>query len=130
MSSEMVLVIVGAAIVVVLLVIAAFALMTRRATSGPKPVPESEKWVAEAKIEAGERPSALVSEEMEELARAKLVAYPDLARAKLDFAAATDGSLEIWVDEIHYHSVDEVPDDRLRRAIQAAVQEWNARKGG
>jgi hypothetical protein len=127
MSSASLLFIVGAVIVVALLVIAVFALMTRRATSGPKPAPASDQWVAEARSEAGERPSALVSEEIEELTRAKLVAYPDLARAKLDFATAADGTLEIWVDQTHYHSVDEVPDPRLRQAIQAAVRAWNER---
>jgi hypothetical protein len=130
MSSEMALVIFVAVIFVALLGVAAFARVTRRAASGPKPAPESEQWVAEAKIKAGERASALVSEEVEELARAKLVVYPDLASTQLDFATAADGSLEIWVDGTQYHSIDEVPDDRLRQAIQAAVQEWNARKGG
>jgi|GEM_PF-1446067 len=130
MTAETLLLVLGVVIVVALLVIAAFALMSRRATSGLKPAPRSQQWVAEAKIETGERPSAPVSEAIEELTRAQLTAYPDLARVKLDFANAADGSLEIWVDQAHYHSVDEVPDERLRRAIQQAAQEWNARKGG
>ena len=130
MSSEMALVIFGAAIVVALLGVVVFALMARRAASGPKPASESDQWVAEAKIKAGERASTPVSEEIEERARAKLAAYPDLASTQLDFATAADGSLEIWVDGAQYHSIDEVPDDRLRQATQAAVQEWNARKGG
>jgi len=120
----------GIVVAVAVLVVIAFAVMSRRATSDPRPAPVSQQWVAEAKVETGERPSAPVSEEIEELTRAELTAYPDLARVKLDFANAADGSLEIWVDQVHYHSVDEVPDDRLRRAIQQAVQEWNARKGG
>jgi len=128
MSSEMLLFVVVA--IVALVIVAVFALMTRRATRGPKPAPESQQWVAQAKVEADERESAPVSEEIEELVRAKLTAYPDLARVKLDFANAADGSLEIWVDQTHYHSVAEVPDERLRQAIQAAVQAWNDLKGG
>jgi hypothetical protein len=130
MSSETLLLVFGLVVIVAALAVIVFAVLSRRATSGPKPAPESQQWVAEAKVETGERSSALVSEEIEELARAKLAAYPDLAHAKLDFATAADGSLEIWVDQVHYHSVDEVPDERLRRAVQQAVQEWNARKGG
>jgi hypothetical protein len=120
----------GVVIVIALLGVVAFALATRRTTSSPKPTPQSQQWVAEAKIEAGERPSALVSEEIEELVRAKLAAYPDLANAKLDFATGPDGSLEIQVHQTQYHSVNEIPDQRLAQAIQAAVQEWNERKGG
>jgi hypothetical protein len=130
MSSETLLLVFGLVVIVAALAVIVFAVLSRRATSGPKPAPESQQWVAEAKVETGERSSALVSEEIEELTRAKLAAYPDLAHAKLDFATAADGSLEIWVDQVHYHSVDEVPDERLRRAVQQAVQEWNARKGG
>jgi hypothetical protein len=130
MSSETLLLVFGLVVIVAALAVIVFAVLSRRATSGPRPAPESQQWVAEAQVETGERPSAPVSEEIEELSRAKLAAYPDLARVKLDFANAADGSLEIWVDQVHYHSVDEVPDERLRRAVQQAVQEWNARKGG
>jgi len=128
MSSEILLFVV--VVIVALIIVAGFALMTRRAASGPKPAPESQQWVAQAKVETGERKSALVSEEIEELARAKLAAYPDLAHVKLDFATFSDGSVEIWVDQTHYHSMAEIPDERLRQAIQAAVQEWNDLKGG
>lgn len=130
MMFETLLFAVGAVMVIALLVVATFALMTRRATRGPKPAPISQQWVAEAKIEPGERPSAPVSEAIEELVRAKLAAYPDLARAQLDFASAADGSLEIWVHQTHYHSVSEIPDPRLAQAIRDAVREWNDRKGG
>ena len=130
MLSQSLLLVFGVVVLVALVIIAAFALMTRRATRGPKPAPESQQWVAQAKVEADERESAPVSEEIEELVRAKLTAYPDLARVKLDFANAADGPLEIWVDQTHYHSVAEIPDERLRQAIQAAVQEWNDLKGG
>jgi len=128
MSSEMLLFVV--VVIVALVIVAVFALMTRRATRGPKPASESQQWVARARVEADERESAPVSEEIEELVRAKLTAYPDLAHAQLDFANAAGGSLEIWVDQTHYHSVAEIPDERLRQAIQAAVQEWNDLKGG
>jgi len=128
MSSEMLLFVVVA--IVALVIVAVFALMTRRATRGPKPATESQQWVAQTKVEADERESALVSEEIEELVRARLTAYPDLARVKLDFATSSDGSLEIWVDQTHYHSVAEIPDERLHQAIQAAVQAWNDLEGG
>jgi hypothetical protein len=130
MLSQSLLLVFGVVVLVVLVIVAVFALMTRRATSGPKSAPESQQWVAQAKVEAGERESALVSEEIEELVRAKLTAYPDLARVKLDFASSSDGSLEIWVDQAHYRSVNEIPDARLRQAIQAVVQAWNDLKGG
>jgi len=128
MESQTWLIIVGVMFIFLLIIIAAFALMNRRATGGPKSAPESQQWVAEARIEPGEHESSLVSEEIEELVRAKLAVYPDLAQAKLDLGSAADGSLEIWVDQTRYHSAEEIPDPRLRQAVQAAVREWNDRK--
>jgi uncharacterized SAM-binding protein YcdF (DUF218 family) len=60
MSPEILLFVV--VVIVALIIVAGFALMTRRATSGPKPALESQQWVAQAKVETGERKSALVSE--------------------------------------------------------------------
>jgi hypothetical protein len=125
MESQTWLIIVGVMFVFLLVIIAAFALVNRRATGGSNPAPVSQQWVAGAKIEPGERESSLVSEEIEELVRAKLAAYPDLAHAKLDFGSTADGSLEIWIDQTHYRSAEEIPDPRLRQAVQAAVREWN-----
>jgi hypothetical protein len=43
----------------------------------------------------------------------------------LDFGTAIDGSLEIWVDGERYNSVEEIPDERIRRAIAEAVEKYN-----
>ena len=120
----------GVVVLVALVIVAVFALMARRATRGPQSAPESQQWVAQARVEADERESAPVSEEIEERVRAKLAAYPDLAHAQLDFATAEDGSLEIRVHQTHYRSASEIPDPRLAQAIQDAVREWNDLKGG
>jgi flagellar basal body-associated protein FliL len=130
MSSQSLLLILGVVVLVALAIVVVFAMMGRRTTHGSKSIPESQQWIAQAKIEAGERESSPASEEIEQRVRNKLAAYPDLAHVKLDFASATDGSLEIWVDETHYHSITEISDERLHQAIQAAVQEWNDLKGG
>jgi hypothetical protein len=50
---------------------------------------------------------------------------PEMAGARVDFGTAADGSLEIWVGEERYASVDQVRDPRIRQAIQDAVAAYN-----
>ena len=44
---------------------------------------------------------------------------------RVDFGTAHDGSLEIWVGEDRYTSVDSIPDERVRRAVAEAVASFN-----
>lgn len=69
--------------------------------------------------------SATSSEEIEALVRFKIAKDPDLKDVRIDFATGPDESLEIWVNEIKYASVDEIPDERIRNAIQESVDDFN-----
>lgn len=129
MSGQTIVLVVAAVVVVAALLVVVLAAMSRRTIgAAPQARPESEQWVAEAKIEPEEQVASPVAEEIEERVRAQVAEYPDLRRAKIDFVTGPDGSLEIHLDAARYQSVDDVPDLRLRKAIQAAVQEWNSRK--
>jgi hypothetical protein len=81
--------------------------------------------VTDARYEPGERAAALVSEQIEEMVKQKLAGYPDLNKLKIDFGTAPDGSLEIWVGETKYNSVDAIADSRIRDAVKASVDSFN-----
>jgi len=72
----------------------------------------------------GERLAAASSEAIEELANQAL-AKAGLTGLRVDFGTAHDGSLEIWIGEDRYTSVDSIPDERVRRAVAEAVASFN-----
>ena len=70
------------------------------------------------------------AEAIEALAQAKLSKHADLAGIRLDFGTAESGGLEVWVGSERYGAVDEIPDERIRAAIAAAVEEFNRTQTG
>ena len=70
--------------------------------------------------------AAPISEAVEDLVNQRLAAVPGLAGTHVDFGTAADGSLEIWVGEERYTSVDEIRDPRIRQAVKDAVASYNA----
>jgi len=83
------------------------------------------KSVTDAENEPGEFIASHISEQIEEMARQLLKALPGLGDVNLDFGTGINGSLEIWVDGERYNSVEEIPDERIRRAIAEAVEKFN-----
>ena len=81
--------------------------------------------IADARIDAGEHESSLVAEQIEEIVRKSLAAYPDLSGIKLDFGTVADGTLDIWVGDHQYSDAEDVPDPRIRDAIREAVAKFN-----
>jgi hypothetical protein len=69
--------------------------------------------------------AAPISEAVEDLVNQRLAAMPGLAGTRVDFGTAADGSLEIWIGEQRYTSVDEIGDRRIRQAVQDAVASYN-----
>ncbi len=142
MSTQTMLIIFAVVVVIAIIALAAFAISSRRTTGGQRPsappaarsqapvAPPVQAPVAPppAKPVPPERVASPVSEEIEELVRPKLAPYSDLRRVKIDFGTAPDGTLEVWLGKAHYNSVDAIPDQRLRQAVQEAVKEWNQRK--
>lgn len=130
MTSTGILVLIAGIGVLMLLLFALQGLRARRLLAQ---LPEESKYadlVADVRVEEGERPSSLVAEQIEGMVKARLAADPELAGVRLDFGTAPDGSLEIWLDERAYTSVEAVPDPRIRQAIEEAVEEWNRREAG
>lgn len=68
------------------------------------------------------------SEMIEGMVKEKLATYPDLRGITFDFRTATGGMLEIVFDERTYQNVDQIPDERVREAIDEAVAEFNRRE--
>ena len=80
-----------------------------------------------------ERPSSIgdelqaapISEAVEDLVNQRLASLPGLAGTRVDFGTAADGSLEIWIGDQRYTSVDEIRDRRIRQAVADAVASYN-----
>jgi hypothetical protein len=77
--------------------------------------------------DAGEKIAAPFAEQIEDILRAKLKSDP-FNKFEIDFGTGNDGSLEIWVDKKMYASVDEIPDEGLKKAFHEAVKKWESVK--
>jgi len=75
----------------------------------------------------GERLAAPFAEQIEDILRAKLDSGP-FNQFKIDLGTGKDGSLEIWVNGKMYASVDELPDEGLKKAFREAVEKWERGK--
>jgi hypothetical protein len=73
----------------------------------------------------GEKLAAPFTEQIEDIFRAKIEADPDLNHYQIDLGSAPDGTLEIWVNDVKYANVNDLPDNRLKRAFREAVVRWN-----
>lgn len=72
-----------------------------------------------------ERQAAAASEAIEDLVNQRLAAIPGLATTRVDFGTLPDGSLEIWVGDERYTSVEDIRDQRIRQAVAEAVASFN-----
>lgn len=73
----------------------------------------------------GEKLAAPFTEQIEDIFRAKVEADLDLNHYKVDLGSAPDGTLEIWVNDKKYTNVNDLPDNRLKRAFRESVTQWN-----
>ena len=73
----------------------------------------------------GEKLAAPFTEQIEDIFRAKIEADPDLNHYEIDLGSAPDGTLEFWVNDRKYTNVNDLPDNRLKRAFREAVVKWN-----
>jgi hypothetical protein len=111
-----------------LMIVAIFALfISRRRIPQATMAEENQALITDARYEEGERPSSLISEQVEEMSKRRLAQYPDLANVKLDFGTMPDGTIDIWVDGEQFDDIEDIPDDRIRKAIKEAVEELNRR---
>lgn len=75
--------------------------------------------------DAGEQLAAPFTEQIEDIFRAKIEADPDLNHYQIDLGSAPDGTLEIWVNDKKYTNVNDLPDNRLKKAFRESVTQWN-----
>jgi hypothetical protein len=73
----------------------------------------------------GEKLAAPFTEQIEDIFRTKIEADPDLNHFQVDLGSAPDGTLEIWVNDKKYTNVNDLPDDRLKKAFRESVVKWN-----
>ncbi len=69
-------------------------------------------------------PPDSILDQIEKVLQRNLAKEPDLAARRIHIGAAVDGSLLIEVDWSTYKSAEEVPEERIRNVIKAAIQEW------
>jgi hypothetical protein len=102
-----------------------WAFIVRRRLRRLDPSFSSSDPVVDVKMEPGELKASIVSERIEDIAQKIMADHPSLSDVDLDFETAADGSLRIWVDGDLYHTVEAIPDGRIRQAIAEAVEEFN-----
>ena len=73
----------------------------------------------------GEKLAAPFTEQIEDIFRAKIEADPNLNHYQVDLGSAPDGTLEIWVNEVKYTNVNDLPDNKLKQAFRDSVTKWN-----
>ena len=73
----------------------------------------------------GEKLAAPFTEQIEDIFRAKVEADSDLNHYQIDLGSASDGTLEIWVNDRKYSNVNDLPDNRLKKAFRDSVRQWN-----
>ena len=86
---------------------------------------EALEHIMDARLDKGERKATLISEQIEEQVKAILDSQGKLLDRKIDFATGPDGSLEIWIEDVCYKEVDEIPDEDIRAAVAKAVSDFN-----
>lgn len=86
---------------------------------------EALEQIMDACLEKGERMATVISEQIEEQVKAILDSQGKLLERKIDFATGPDGSLEIWIEDVCYREVDEIPDEDIRAAVAKAVTDFN-----
>ena len=72
----------------------------------------------------GEKVAAPFTEQIEDIFRAKIEADPDLNHYKVDLGSAPDGTLEFWVNDKKYTNINDLPDNKLKRAFRDSVKKW------
>jgi len=97
----------------------------RARSSEPSPLERLNPLLSDAHLDEGEEQASPISEQIEGMVQIRLAEYPDLAGQVVDFGTAADGSLEIWIADKRYTSVDDIPDVRVRDAISEAVEAFN-----
>jgi hypothetical protein len=79
---------------------------------------------SELSPDPSERQASATSEAIEKLVNDALV-KAGLGGTQVDFGTAHDGSLEIWIGDQRYTSVEALPDPRIRQAVADAVAAFN-----
>jgi hypothetical protein len=111
--------------IALVLIVALMAWFIGTRQSHVKMSDEIREQIADARIDPGEMEASTVAEQIEEMVRRALAAYPDLADAQLDFATAADETLHIWVRGQEYTAVEAIPDSRIQTAVREAVARFN-----
>jgi len=73
----------------------------------------------------GEKVAAPFTEQIEDIFHAKIAADPELSHFQVDLGSAPDGTLEFWVNDKKYTNVNDLPDNKLKRAFRESVRQWN-----
>lgn len=84
------------------------------------------KIAPDARIDdISDRPSSIVSEQIEAMARTELERV-GLGDRHIDFGTVHDGTIDVWVDGVQYDNPEDIPEAAIRDAISSAVAKFNA----
>lgn len=115
--------------VIVLAVVALIVLLVFAYSGSGKTMetPMAEEFAPDARQDSiDDRPSSVISEQIEAMARKRLQNVPSLSDTHIDFGAVHDGTIDVWIDGVQYDDPEDIPDEGIRQAITEAVAEFNA----
>ena len=115
----------GVALFLFAVAIIAVWILTVRRVSHRLPPASVPPEIQHARLQDGELQASPIAEAVEERVKQILMSEGNPLALKVDFGTSEDGSLEIWVDDVRYASVNEIRDEPIRRAVQQAVEEFN-----
>lgn len=97
-----------------------------RTRSIPSAVPpERQLALRQARQQATRQRVTGLAGQIGAIAIEKLKAHPALENIKLDISRMADGSLGVNVDGVQYDHPSDIPDPRIRQAIEDAVRQLN-----
>lgn len=134
----------GAALVVVLVIYFLLVKQSRKIDFDAAPPGEKPDWIATDipeetikafiedqeeislyDLEPGEDLAAPFAEQTEDILRSQMEKDPELKGVDVDFGTGPDGGIEFHIGGETYRSLEEIPDEQVRKAIQLAIARYN-----
>lgn len=129
-ANQTLLVILALFALIILLLVAWRINVSRQLQDQPPHTGPSQEALRDARIDPGERVAEPFAEQIESMVHNLLAGEADLDPTSLDFGTEEDGSLAIWYGGNKYTQVDEIPEPRVRQAVEEAVDSFNRPAGG
>lgn len=128
-ANQTLMVLVVLAALIVILLVAWRIGVSRRLDEQPPDTGPSQQELKDVRIDPGEREAEPIAEQIESMVQDRLAHVQGVDASSLDFGTEQDGSLAIWYQGSKYTAVEDIPEPRIRQAVQEAVDSFNKPSG-